>query len=138
MAHILADLRYALRSLRKVPLFTAVAVLSIAFGIGANTAVFTLVDQVILRKMPVADPAAIVHVTADGPNSTAEASATAASSPTRCIAISAIAIRCSRGSSCRAATSLTVGYGGRTEVASGELVSGTFSPCSACSRRPAG
>jgi len=66
MAHLLADLRYALRSLRRVPLFTAVAVLSIAFGIGANTAVFTLVDQVILRKMAVVNPGEIVHVTAAG------------------------------------------------------------------------
>src|SRR5262245_54895252 len=64
MTHLLADLRYALRSLRRVPLFTAVAVLSIAFGIGANTAVFTLVDQVVLRKMAVVDPQAIVHITA--------------------------------------------------------------------------
>ena len=49
MTHVIADLRYAVRTLRRVPVFTTIAVLSIAFGIAANTAVFTLVDQVVLR-----------------------------------------------------------------------------------------
>ena len=60
MAHLAADLRYAVRSLRRVPLFTAIAVLSMAFGIAANTAVFTLVDQVVLRTLPVARPGELV------------------------------------------------------------------------------
>ncbi len=64
MAHLAADLRYAVRSLRKVPLFTAIAVLSMAFGIAANTAVFTLVDQVVLRTLPVARPGELVQVSA--------------------------------------------------------------------------
>jgi hypothetical protein len=51
------DVRYALRALRHAPLFTAVAALSMAFGIGANTAMFTLVDQVLLRQLPVERPA---------------------------------------------------------------------------------
>jgi putative ABC transport system permease protein len=56
------DLRYGLRVLRKAPGFTLVAVLSLALGIGANTAIFTLVDSLILRALPVRDPAALVRL----------------------------------------------------------------------------
>jgi putative ABC transport system permease protein len=56
------DLRYGLRVLRKAPAFTGVAVLSLALGIGANTAIFTLVDSLILRALPVRDPAALVRL----------------------------------------------------------------------------
>ena len=54
------DLSYAVRMLRRAPVFTAVVVLTLAVGIGANTAIFTLVDAVILRRLPVRDPDALV------------------------------------------------------------------------------
>lgn len=54
------DLRFALRSLRNSPMFTAVTVLSIALGIGANTAIFSLLDQVLLRMLPVSGPERLV------------------------------------------------------------------------------
>ena len=49
-------MRYALRTLGRSPLFAAVAILSLALGIGANTAIFTLMDQIMLRKLPVKEP----------------------------------------------------------------------------------
>ncbi len=56
------DLRLAIRALRATPIVTAVAILSLALGIGANTAIFSLVDALLLRTLPVADPQRLVLV----------------------------------------------------------------------------
>src|SRR4051794_1290874 len=58
--NLLRDLRYGMRVLRKSPIFTGVAIASLAIGIGANTAVFTLVDTVLLRTLPVRNPEELV------------------------------------------------------------------------------
>src|SRR5262245_58148216 len=60
------DLRYALRALRKNPVLSAVAVLSLGIGIGGNTAIFSLIDRVLLRSLPVADPASLVLLRSPG------------------------------------------------------------------------
>ncbi len=66
MTSLLQDIQFAARSFRRSPVFTAVAVLSLALGIGANTAIFTLVDQLILRLLPVQDPERIVLLAGNG------------------------------------------------------------------------
>jgi predicted permease len=59
---ILQDLRFAARNLRRSPTFTAVAILSLAFGIGVNAAIFTMVHGVLLEKLPMPDPQRVVQV----------------------------------------------------------------------------
>ena len=63
---LLRDLKYTFRALVRTPGFTAVAVLTLALGIGANTAIFTLLDQVLLRLLPVKDPQQLVLLTMRG------------------------------------------------------------------------
>jgi len=64
----MTHLKVALRALFKTPFVTAVAILSIALGIGANTAIFSLFDQLLLQSLPVAEPERLVNLVAPGPN----------------------------------------------------------------------
>jgi predicted permease len=66
LERIWQDARYALRGMRRSPGFTAVAVLSLALGIGANTAIFTLIDALMLRWLPVREPQALLQLKMQG------------------------------------------------------------------------
>jgi predicted permease len=66
MDHLIRDALYGLRVLRRSPVFAAAAVLSLALGIGANAAIFQLIDTVRFRSLPVADPEGLIEVRAEG------------------------------------------------------------------------
>ncbi|HKW61977.1 MAG TPA: ABC transporter permease [Candidatus Acidoferrum sp.] len=120
------DVRYASRSLRKSPLFTVVAVLTLALGIGANTAIFSLMDQVLLQLLPVKHPEQLVLVAERGTRFGGSWGDNDISYPM---------YRDFRdgnqvfsGMFCRFPTSVSLGYGDRTERVGGELVSGSYFP----------
>src|SRR6202140_5856031 len=62
MENVLGNFRYAMRQFRLSPVFTAAAVLTLALGIGGTTAIFTLIHAVMLRSLPVSDPARLYRV----------------------------------------------------------------------------
>jgi putative ABC transport system permease protein len=66
--HVIRDALYGLRVLRRTPVFAAVAILSLALGIGANATIFQLIDTVRFRSLPVANPQGLTEVRADGVN----------------------------------------------------------------------
>jgi hypothetical protein len=65
----MSQLRFALRSLLKTPIVTGVAVISVALGVGANVAIFSIFNQMLLRPLPVPEPERIVNLVAPGPRS---------------------------------------------------------------------
>jgi predicted permease len=126
MGHLLNDIRYAFRTFRKSPVFVAVAVLSLALGIGANTAIFTLVDQVLLRLLPVKDPQQLVllwergshYGSNNGPNKLSYPMYEDFRDKNEVFS----------GMFCRNDITFSVNYEGKTEVVTGETVSGTYFP----------
>jgi len=124
MGDLAQDVRYAARTFRKSPLFVAVAVLSLAFGIGANTAIFTLVDQLLLRLLPVKDPQQLVLFWGRGPHYGSNNGRYKISYPMYEDFRDHNDVF--SGMFCRWDTMLNVSAGGRTERVYGELVSGTY------------
>ena len=128
MGHVLLDLRHAARSLRRVPLFTFVAVLSIAFGIAANTAVFTLVDQVLLRPLPGVRPGELVQLHARGTESYGGTMGDGTELSYAMYRDLREHNRVFQGMFCRFPTDVHVGYQDQSELSRAELVSGTYFP----------
>src|SRR5437879_3741864 len=120
----LRDLQYTFRTLARTPGFTAVAILTLALGIGANTAIFTLLDQVLLRLLPVKDPQGLVLLTMRGQHYGNNWGGNAISHPmfrdfqTHNEVFSEMF--------CRFSTSASLSFGQQAERVSAELVSGTY------------
>jgi predicted permease len=121
------DLRFALRTLTRSPLFTCVAVLSLALGIGANTSIFSLLDQVLYRSLPVRDPGALVVFHVDDHSSGMSSSDNSES------VFSYPLYRDLRdrnavfsGVMARAGVPVSVSWNGQTERARAEMVSGNL------------
>ena len=126
MTTIWNDVRYALRGFRRTPLFTVVAILSLAFGIGANTAIFSLLDQVMLRLMPVQHPEQLALLAMPGPFYGSNWGMNALSYPMYKDFEQNNQVF--TGMFCRYPVQTNLGFGGRTELVNAELVSGTYFP----------
>jgi predicted permease len=120
------DLRYAARTFRKSPIFVVVAVVSLALGIGANTAIFTLVDQLLLRLLPVKDPNQLVLLWGRGPHYGSNNGSHKLSYPMYSDIRDHNQVF--SGMFCRWNTSMSVSAEGKNERVEGELVSGTYFP----------
>ena len=125
MVNVWNDVRYALRGFRRAPLFTAIAVISLAFGIGANTAIFTLLDQILLRLLPVKIRRAR---TADDARPALRQQLGRQRNCIRCIRIFGITTRCSPGCSAAFRSIGQRRYEATRSGSQAELVSGGYFP----------
>ena len=134
MTNLFSDFRLASRTLWKAPLFTTLTVVSLALGIGANTTIFTLLDQVVLRKLPVERPEELVQVRIDGEfNGNSWGDGSEMSYPMYLEFRDHNAVF--SGMFARFEWPMHVGTGRGIERVNGELVSGTYFPTLRRSRR---
>src|ERR1700728_2753620 len=126
MGNLWADVRFALRTLKKSPVFVAVAVVSLALGIGANTAIFTLVDQILLRLLPVKDPQQLVLLWGQGAHYGSNNGANKLSYSM--YEDFRDKNQVFSGMFCRNGMDFRLNFEGKTERISGALVSGTYFP----------
>jgi putative ABC transport system permease protein len=123
---LIGELRYAIRSLVKSPGFAAVAVLSLALGIGANTAVFSMLDSVLLHLLPVRNPGELVQLREVGSHYGNNNGMNALSYPIYQDFRDQNQVF--SGMLSRYQLALSVSFDGRNERSMGELVSGTYFP----------
>ena len=123
---LIGELRYALRSLAKSPGFAVVAVLSLALGIGANTAVFSMLDDILLHLLPVKNATELVQFREVGMHYGNNSGMNALSYPIYQDFRDQNQVF--SGMLSRSLEPLSVSFGGRNERAMGELVSGTYFP----------
>ena len=126
MGHLRQDLRFALRTFSKAPVFVAVALLSLALGLGANTAIFSLVDQVMLRLLPVTHPEQLVTLWGRGEHYGGNNGPYRLSYPM--YADFRDQNQVFSGMFCRWDAPMSLSFEGRTERVAGELVSGSYFP----------
>lgn len=122
------DLRFSLRSFRRAPLFTATAVVSFALGIGAATAIYSLVDQVLLHALPVREPERLVLFDWNGVTASVNAFGTYSLLSYPLCRDLQQQERFFDGAFCRAATTISLSTGGDHVPAAAEIVSGTYFP----------
>lgn len=121
------DLRFSARSFLRTPSFTATAVLSLALGIGATTAIYSLVDQVLLHALPVRDPGRLVLVDWQGPQLANGFGTYNLMSYPICRDLQQ-QTGVFEGVICRAATTVNLAGGGDPNPVSAEIVSGSYFP----------
>jgi predicted permease len=127
MRQIFSDVRYALRTLRAAPLFTVLTGASIALGIGANTTIFTLLDQIVLRPLPIERPDQLVQLRIDGEfDGNTWGDGSELSYPMYIDLRDHNAVF--SGVCARFEWQMHLSAGGSTERVNGELVSGTYFP----------
>ncbi len=119
------DLRFSVRSFLRSPSFTATAVLSLALGIGATTAIYSLVDQVLLHALPVRQPERLVLIDWKGEQAASGFGSWNLMSYPICRDLQ-LQERFFEGVLCRAATTVNLSTGGEYKPAAAEIVSGTY------------
>lgn len=119
------DLRFSARSFRRSPSFAATAVLSLALGIGATTAIYSLVDQVLLHALPVRQPERLVLVDWKGDQAASGFGSWNLMSYPICRDLQ-LQERFFEGVLCRAATTVNLSTGGESKPAAAEVVSGSY------------
>lgn len=124
MTNVGQDVRFALRAIQRSPLFASVAILSLALGIGANTAIFTLMDQIMLRQLPVKNPEQLVMLYQTGAHNGSNMGPRMHSYPIyqdfqkKAVPLSEVL--------CRRLVDTSVSFHNQTERVQAELVSGNY------------